>query len=121
MYMKPNELTVIYNSRDDRSKKLLAYACTVTSKINRQDLEHANVSVNLFGHMLHRLQLRPKDIIDKSNKFYQTNLRGRDIDMNEWFLFLNKNPDLLQYPLACYRNKYIVCKSYTDILKLQIL
>ena len=119
MYMKSNELTVIYNSTDDRSKKLLAYAQTITSKINRQDLEHANVSVNLFGHMLHQLNLRPKDVIDKSNPFYQLNLKGRDIDMNEWFLFLNKNPNLLQYPIAAYRDKYIVCKSYTDILKLQ--
>lgn len=33
-------------------KTLLAYACAVTSKINRQDHEYANVSVNLFVHML---------------------------------------------------------------------
>lgn len=119
MYLKPNELTVIYNSSDERSKKMLAYAQTVTKKINKQDLQHVNVSVNLFGHMLNHLHLRPKDVIDKSNKFYQANLRGSDIDFNEWFLFLNKNPDLLQYPIAAYRDKYVVCKSYTDILRLQ--
>lgn len=119
MYLKPNELTLIYNSSDDRSKKLLAYARTVSNKINKQDLMHANVSVNLFGHMLNQLQMRPKDVIDKSNRFYQENLRGSDIDFNEWFLFLNKNPDLLQYPIASYRDKYILCKSYTDILRLQ--
>ena len=119
MYLKANELTVIYNSSDDRTKKLLAYAQTVTTKINKQDLCQANVSVNLFGHMLKNLNVRPKDIIDKSNAFYQNSLRGKDIDFNEWFLFINNHPELLQYPVAAYKNKYIVCKTYADILKLQ--
>jgi hypothetical protein len=38
MHLDPNELTILYNQGNERYKKTLIYAYTITNKINKQEL-----------------------------------------------------------------------------------
>ncbi len=119
MHLKKDEITLLYNSERSRDRQVLAYARTITDKINKQDLCSANVSSTLFELMVEMLGEKAKNILNKAHPYYQNELRGSELSVRMWFLALKKNPDLLKAPVAIYKGRYIICDTPTDILKIQ--
>lgn len=118
MYLNKRELTLLYNSSRELDRKTLAMAHTLGVKINRQDLNSARVSETLFMMFLNKLQIEPKHLMDRSNVYYQTELRGRDYTSSECYEIILRNPILLRAPLAMYRDKAIMCTSPNDMLRI---
>lgn len=118
MELVDNELVIIYNRESDLARKTLAYGYALSKKVNKQDLDQSKISTTLFKIILEKLQLRPKDLLNKSDTFYQDNIRGRDFADEEWLSLLKKNPQLLKAPIAMYRGNVVLCQTPTDILKL---
>ncbi len=118
MHLNKNELTLLYNGNLQKSKQTLAIARSLSNKINRQDICSVNVSRNLFCIMLGKLGIDAKDIVNKSNKYYQSELRGKTFRTSEWFHIIKNNPELLINPIVMFREKVIVCTTPTDILKI---
>lgn len=119
MYFKKDELTILYNSQNPRDVKTLAYARTITEKINKQDLNSVDVSATLFRMMVEKLGGDAKTLINKSLPYYQQNLRGNEYAPKMWFLAMKKMPDLLKAPVAFYKDRVVICDTPTDILKLK--
>ena len=117
MHYKKDELTLLYNSRNPRDIKTLAYASTITPKINRQDVNSVEVSATLFKLMVEKLGGDPKVLINKSSPYYQENLKGGVHQPKTWLLAIKKMPDLLVAPVALYRDRAVICPSPTDVLK----
>jgi arsenate reductase len=117
MHYKKDELTLLYNSANPRDIKTLAYAKTITTKINKQDVNSVTVSATLSKVMVDKLGGDPKVLINKSLRYYQQQLRGHDYKPKMWLLAIKKMPELLTAPVALYRNRVVVCNSPTDILK----
>lgn len=118
MYLNKKELTLLYNSSRELDRKTLAMAHTLGVNINRQDLNHARVSETLFMMFLNKLQMEPKHVLDRSNTYYQQQLRGKDYTSSEWYEIILRNPILLRAPLAMYRDKAIMCTSPNDMLRI---
>ncbi len=118
MHLNSNELTILYNEGNERDKKTLSYAYTITDKINKQELSSVKVSSTLFQVFVDKLNEDPKRLINKADPYYQANIRGKDFSVAEWFDLLSNHPSLLKAPIAMYHNKAIVCITPTDILKL---
>jgi len=118
MYLNKRELTLLYNSSRELDRKTLAMAHTLGVNINRQDLNSARVSETLFMMFLNKLQMEPKHVLDKSNLFYQSELRGKNYTSSEWYEIILRNPSLLRAPLAMYREKAIMCTSPNDMLRI---
>ncbi len=118
MYYSKNELTFLYNKNKELDRKALAMAHTLGVKINRQELSSVRISESLFVLFLEKLQKDPKSIVDKSNPYYQKELRGRSFNMQEWYQIIKRKPRLLKAPLAMYRDKVTICQSPNDILRL---
>ncbi|MGB3618472.1 MAG: glutaredoxin, partial [Catalinimonas sp.] len=108
MQIVSEELILFYNGESSRGKKTLAYAQTLTKRINRQELNSVRVSTTIFRMMLDRLQLRPKDLLNRADPYYQSCVRGRDFAPEQWLDLLRKRPDLLKAPIAMYRGKAIL-------------
>jgi len=117
MYYKENELVLIYNSEINRDRKTLAYAVSMASKVNRQDILTCRVSSTLFSLALNKLQLNGKDIVNKAHPHYQNMYRGVELTNDEWFSLIMHHPELLRAPLAMYKGKALVCNSETDLLR----
>ena len=117
MHYKKDELTLLYNSKLARDIKTLAYANTITSKINRQDVNSVEVSATLFKVMVDKLGGDPKVMINKSVPYYQKNLRGQEYPPKNWLQAIKKMPELLIAPVALYKDRAVICNSPTDILK----
>ena len=117
MHIDPNELVLIYNEQSSKGKQTLAYALTVTSKVNKQEVNTVRVSSTLFEIMLAQLGVEGKDVINKAAPIYQETMRGKDMNHEEWFNILMKHPDLLRAPIAMYKGKVVLCNTPTDVLK----
>lgn len=118
MHIDTDELVLLFNEQSPKDKQTLAYAHTITSKINKQELNSVRVSSTLFEIMLTKLGVEGKDVINKAAPMYQETMRGKDMTHEEWFHVLMKHPELLRGAIAMYKGKVVLCNTPTDILKL---
>ena len=81
MHLNSNELTLLYNEGNERDKKTLSYAYTITDKINKQELESVKGSSTLFQIFVDKLNVNPKRLINKADPYYQANIRGKDFNV----------------------------------------
>jgi len=117
MHFDKKELTLIYNSSRELDKKTLAMAHTLGVNINRQDVTSVKISETLFMMFIDKLQMEPKELVDKSYPFYQSDLKGRDFTKDEWYGIILKHPLLLRGPLAMLGEKAVFCQAPNDILR----
>ena len=117
MHLRKDELTILYNSQKARDKNTIAYARTITSKINKQDLNNVDVSATLFRLIFEKFG-DVKTVVNKSDPYYQQNLKGSVLAPKMWFMAMKKRPELLKAPVAFYKDKIMVCNTPTDILKI---
>lgn len=118
MYYKQNEITLLYNKQRELDRKTLAMAHVVNPKINRQEIHSVRVSETLFYILIDKLGGDPKSIVDKSQPFYQKELRGKELSNYGWYMTIMNHPELLKAPIAMYHGKAILCVSSNDVLKL---
>jgi len=117
----PNELLLIYNNVNTNSdKQTRAYAKSVSGHVNEIDINNTKLTTTLWKEILNELNLRPKDLLDKSNPQYQEKVRGNTFTMNGWLEVLNNNPQFLKAPIAMYNKRAVLCIKPTDILKLDV-
>lgn len=115
----PNELLLIYNDNHTNSvKQTRAYARSVSDHVNEVHLESTKLTTTLWKEIVNKLELKPKDLLDKSKPEYQEKIRGNEFTMEGWLEVLNHNPHLLKAPMAFYDNRAVLCVKPTDILKL---
>lgn len=118
MHFNHNELVLIYNAKDPKGKRVLAYASALSPRINRQDLCSVNVSATLFEKAVVNLGVSPKELINRADHQYQEKWRGTQLSTRNWFELLKRQPEMLRAPIAMYKGKTVLCDSEADILKL---
>ena len=119
MHLNQNEVTILYNGESPRDKRVIPYAMTITSKINKQDISSMDISATLFEVMVEMLGCSPKDLINKADPEYQAKHRGHDYKPKMWFKAIKENPNLLRAPIAMHKNKIIICHNPSDVLRLR--
>ena len=117
MYLNQNEITILCNGQDEKSRKTLVYASTLGKRINKQDLCEVRVSDTLFEVMMETLHAEGKSVFNKAHPFYQENIKGKELSNSDYLEYLKRMPDLLKGPVAMYHNRVVVCNTPTDILK----
>lgn len=117
MHYDKNEFILLYNNDNDKDRKTLAYALTITKKINRQEVNTVRFSDTLFGMLLDRLKVDGKKLINKADPYYQEHIRGQELTNDEWYSILKSRPSLLRSPVAMYKNKCVICETPTDVLR----
>ncbi len=117
MKFHPNELVIFYNPSSDKSKKTLAYAKSISNHINEVDITHTPITTTIWKEIIGRLDLQPKEIMDRSSEYYEQNVKGHEITMQGLLDILVHNPSIIAGPIAIKGNKAILVKTPTDILK----
>lgn len=119
MHLDHNEITLLYNSNHPRDKQVIPYAMTICSKINKQDVSSMDISATMFELMVDKLGCDAKELINKADPEYQAKHRGHEYKPKMWFKAIKNNPNLLKAPIAMYKNKIVVCRNPSDVLKLR--
>lgn len=118
--MKPqrSEIHFYYSSNQPIDKQTLAYAQTIAKYVNRIDVINERLTATRWNNLLRRLNLRAKDLLNRAHPEYQSRIAGKNWDEESWLTILVESPYLIKSPIALYKDMAILCKTPTDILKL---
>ncbi len=109
------ELTLVYDSGTYEGKKALAYAYSLAPKVNKQDVSEVHLSTTFLRQVIERLNVRPKDLMNRAHPFYQRYIRGCDYDTEGWLHVLARNPQLLRAPIAVLGDRAVICEPASNI------
>jgi arsenate reductase len=113
-----SEIQLYLKSDCSKSKKVLAYAKSMSNNINAINIEQTKGTGTIWQTILSKLDKSPKELLDKSKPYYQENIRGRDFEMRDWTYLLMNNPDLVRGPIAIRGDKAMLIDNPTDIYKI---
>ncbi len=113
-----NEIMVYYNRDSSRAKKVLALARTISSNVKEVEYHHTPFTPTMWQRLLHKLELRPKDLMNRAHPYYQDNIRGRDFNREGWLQILINNPDIIKAPIVVQGKRALLCNNPSDILQL---
>ena len=113
-----NEILVYYNPASNKAKKVLALARTISQNVKEVEYHKTPFTPTMWQRLLHKLELRPKDMLNRSDAYYQSNIRGRDFNREGWLQILIRNPDLIKGPIVVQGRKAVLCNSPSDIYQL---
>lgn len=115
---KTNEISILYNPGCSKAKKVYAYARSIANKVTFLEFKSSAKTATQWKQILLSLGLRPKDILDKSQPYYQENLRGREFEDRDWLNVVINNPNLIRSPIAMRGRKAMLLDNPTDIYHL---
>ncbi|MDB4107790.1 glutaredoxin [Bacteroidia bacterium] len=113
-----SEIHLILKTDCSKSKKVLAYAKSISSNIKTTNISRTKSTGTIWQTILTKLDKSPKQLLDKSNPYYQENIKGRDFEDRDWTFLLMNNPDLIRGPIAIRGNKAMLIDNPTDIYKM---
>ena len=116
--LNSKELTLVYDSTTSEGRKALAYAYSLATKVNRQDVSAVSLSTTFVRQVLKQLNLRPKDLLNRAHPYYQSDIRGRDLDTEGWLQVVAHNPALLKAPIALLGDRAVLCEPASLIFTL---
>jgi arsenate reductase len=120
--MKNNEtLTLYYNANNHVGKKTLAYAHTLTDHVLDLDVTRENITATQWLSLFEKLNSHPKDIMDLNSDLYKNKYEGHDYDLQTWVEILQREPELIHYPIAVRGDITVICKINQDINQLSDL
>lgn len=111
------ELLYIYSDQSDLGKKILAYAQSSDKKLRVINMEKEKISDTSW--------LEIADLVDKPlNELFSPELAERhgidnisDYETNDLLKIVNKNPSLLQHPIAIDGKKAVSIKDRFDFFE----
>ncbi len=112
------EIMIYCDPASSVSKKVLAFAATVSKHVRPVDYFKIPLTPTLMKALLKQLDLRPKDIMNRAHPFYQSNIAGRDFNSEGWLNILTRNPQILKAPIAVRGQKAVLCDNPTNVLQL---
>lgn len=118
MKIHPSELYFYHSSLQPIDKQTKAYAKSLTKFVNEIDVIHEKMTATQWDQILLMLHLRAKDLLNRAHPDYQRLIAGKEWDEESWLNILVRYPYLIKSPIAIFKNKAILCKTPTDILRL---
>ncbi|MDN3670914.1 ArsC/Spx/MgsR family protein [Echinicola jeungdonensis] len=118
MEMHPNELFFYYIPTHSIDKQARAYARSISRHVHEINIEKEKITSTGWKLILDMLNLRAKDILNKSHPEYQSMIAGKTWDEEGWLNILVKHPYLIKAPIAIKQHKAVLCTTPTEILKL---
>ncbi|MFL0684920.1 MAG: arsenate reductase family protein [Algoriphagus aquaeductus] len=118
MKTHPSELYFYHSSIQPIDKQTKAYAKSIAKFVNEIDLIREKLTATQWDQILLKLNLRAKDLLNRAHPDYQRLIAGKDWDDEGWLNILVNYPYLIKAPIAIFRNRAILCKTPTDIFKL---
>lgn len=110
------QLTYIYSSESDLGRKVLGYLEGLDEGIRTVDISRDNLGDTVWTEISEILGMSFKEILAIDHPDAPEVVVNGDFDVNGWLKILDKNPMLLQNPIAINGKKSKLIKSRSDIL-----
>ena len=118
MKLHRDELILFLDCSSSSQKKTLPFARSITDHIQVYTYKDYKFNRAIWNDLLQKLRMRPKDLLNRSDPKYQSELAGKSFDEEGWINILLKNPCLIKAPIALMHDKAVLCIKPKDIYKL---
>ena len=118
MKLHRDELVLFLDCTDSSHKKTLAFARSISEHVREYSYKDYIFNRAIWFDLLQKLELRPKDLLNRADPKYQMEIAGKTFDDEAWINILIKNPCLIKAPIAVMHDKAVLCLKPKDIYKL---
>ncbi len=117
--MKTNarEILVLHNPGEEGTK-VIAHARSIVPHVRSYTFRGLDSSNSVWGGIINALDMHPKDMLNKSDPYYQEFIKGKEFDLDCWINILKKSPELIRAPIAIRGHKAVMCFNSSDVHKL---
>lgn len=113
------KVTLYYHSGTSLGKQTLGYVVASKRKLLSVDISKTKVTGTQWAELADKLHMEVSDLIDREHpdfvKIYGS--EPLDLDQHDWLKILEKNPEVLTYPIVVNGNEYLQIKNPSDFVK----
>jgi arsenate reductase len=110
------QLTYIYSSESDLGRKVLGYVEGIDKKIRTVDISRDKLGDTVWTEISDLLGMPFGELLATDHPSAPEVVANGDFDTNGWLKILDKNPVLLQDPIAINGDRAELIRSRADIL-----
>lgn len=118
MATSSREIIIYYNRDSSADRKTIAFAQSTGKAIRSYTHDKAPSTSTGWNTILHNLDMKPKQILNKAHPDYQSRIRGKEFSNQGWMSVIQNNPHLIKAPIAMRGNRAVLCINPTDIYRL---
>lgn len=114
-----NQLTLYYNGESSIGKQCYAYVQASDKAVLGVDISKTEVTPTQWTELAEGLNIKVKDLLGIDHPDFR-NIYGEDalsLETNDWLKILEKNPELVQFPVLIFGQKFYQLKSGADFKK----
>ncbi len=112
-----NQIVLFYNSNQKSHRETLAYAASTGKRLLSIDVSKDKVAGTTWTEIADALELRASDLLHTDHSSYVKKYgEHKDIDCNGAIKTLQKDPDMLIFPIAILGEKATELKLYSEML-----
>ncbi|SFZ92355.1 arsenate reductase [Flaviramulus basaltis] len=111
------QLTYIYSSFSHLGKQVLGYVEGIDKKVEVIDIAKQNLGDTIWVEIAENLGLPISNLITTENDYVSSIGNTNDFNTDDWLKIINKNPKLLQKPIAIKGEEAMLITHRSDILK----
>jgi arsenate reductase len=115
MKVKKREVEIYYNPGSVADRRTIAYAQSLSPHIKSYSYDKLKVTSTKWYNIISQLNVDPKSLFNKALPEYQSNIKGKDLDMEGWINVIQRNKHLLKAPIAMRGHAVVLCESPTEI------
>jgi arsenate reductase (glutaredoxin) len=103
-------LKIYHNPRCRKSREGLDYLAGKTDKYEIVDYLKIGISAPEVLEIASKMGEAPSNLVRTQEDYYKKELKGRDINEDEWASILSKNPRLIQRPMIVTEYKAVLAQ-----------
>jgi len=111
------QLTYIYSSQSHLGKQVLGYIQGMDKKISVIDISKDKLGDTIWIELADNLGLSLGEILTIQDNQKDNFGNTEDFDTDDWLKIVNKNPELLQKPIAVNMDSVMLISSRSEILQ----
>ncbi len=111
------QLTYIYSSKSHLGKQVLSYVQAIDKKVNFVDISKDKLGDTIWVELAENLELKLGEILTIQDNQKDDFGNTEDFDTDDWLKIINKNPELLQKPIAVNMDSVMLISNRSEILK----
>jgi arsenate reductase-like glutaredoxin family protein len=113
------QIVLIYNSNQKSHREIFAYAKAAGKHLLAVDVSKDTVAATVWTEIADVLEVNVSDLLHTDHSFYENKYgKGHKLDDTGALKTLQKDPEMLLYPIAINGEKGIEVKLYNEMLKL---
>lgn len=112
-----NLFTLVYSSESHLGKQVLGYVQGVSDDLRTIDIAETNLGDTVWVTLADGLNKSLGELFDKGNAGLPEDSESGSFDTDDWLKLIDKNPSLLQNPIAIKGKKFLQVASRSEVLR----